>query len=242
MKIALISDVHGNLEALESTLRDIEKSGIEKIYFLGDAVGYGCNPNECVRLIDKNCDIKLLGNHDYAAMGIESTDSFNQLAQTSIDWTMKKMTDKSISTLADFELQATFLDYYLVHSSPDAPEAWNYILNPGQAAEQFTQFPQSACFIGHSHLPTIFTQNVSGTVTQHTKPASKLADDKRYIINIGSVGQPRDNDPRACYLIVDTENQTAIYRRVEYDLAKTQKKVRNNSFPEFLAERLASGI
>ncbi|MCX6825942.1 MAG: metallophosphoesterase family protein [candidate division Zixibacteria bacterium] len=242
MKIAFISDIHGNLEALENVLRDIEKEGVEKIHFLGDVVGYGCNPNECVKLVDTHCEVKLLGNHDYATMGLESTDSFNQLAQTSISWTIGEITKKSVAILADFEIQSDFLDFHLVHASPGESDRWHYILNPTQALPQFDNFTQSVCFIGHSHIPTIFSRNGDGNVTASNKASLEWSPDKKYIINIGSVGQPRDNDSRACYLIADTELRRISYRRVEYNIRKTQIKMKKADLPNFLIERLATGL
>jgi predicted phosphodiesterase len=241
MKIALISDIHANLEALEKVLRDIEKEGVEKVHFLGDAVGYGCDPNKCVKLVNKHCDIKLLGNHDYAAMGIESLGSFNYIAQASIEWTQKELTDKSVSTLADFEMSATFLDYFLVHSSPGNPSDWDYILGTSEAEEQFEHFEQSVCLVGHSHLPTIFAKNENGKIQVDSSKTLDLKKDAKYIINVGSVGQPRDNDPRACYLIIDTEIPKIYYKRVEYNISKTQEKMRKAVLPEFLIDRIALG-
>lgn len=241
MKIALISDVHSNLEALEAVLRDIEKEGVEKIHFLGDAVGYGSDPNKCISLISKHCDIKLLGNHDYAALGLVSMDGFNKVAKTSVEWTQTKLKKKSIEKLADFELNSTFLDYSLVHASPENPENWDYILVSDQAAEQFDHFTQSVCFVGHSHIPTVYIEESDGTVSSRLSNILELNQDLRYIINIGSVGQPRDNDPRACYLKVDTESSKIEYRRVEYNIDKTQAKMRKAMFPDFLVERLAVG-
>jgi len=242
MKFALISDVHGNLEALENVLRDIEKQGVEKIHFLGDVVGYGCNPNECIKLIDKHCDIKLLGNHDYAVMGIEQTENFNRIAKVSMDWTIKKIKGKSIQILADFEMTATFLDYFLVHASPDAPDQWAYILDSEGARENFEEFTQAVCIVGHTHIPTCFVLENNETIAKYTKSSITYNDEYRYIINIGSVGQPRDNDPRACYLIVDTDAGKMFYRRVEYDIEKTQEKMKREKLPDFLIERLAIGV
>ncbi|HHI03018.1 MAG TPA: metallophosphoesterase, partial [candidate division Zixibacteria bacterium] len=221
--------------------RDIEKEGVEKIHFLGDAVGYGADPNRCVRLISKHCEIKLLGNHDYAALGLVSLNGFNKIAKTSVEWTQTKLRKKTIATLADFELHTTFLNYFLVHASPGTPDNWDYILSPEQAAEQFAYFTQSICFIGHSHIPIVFVEEDDGTVSSHLIETLELKEDLRYIINIGSVGQPRDNDPRACYLIVDTDDSKIEYRRVEYDIDKTQSKMRRATFSEFLVERLAIG-
>lgn len=241
MKIALISDVHSNLEALEEVLRDIEKQGVEKIHFLGDAIGYGIDPNKCIRLLSKHCDIKLLGNHDYAALGLVSLNGFNKVAKTSVEWTQTKLKKNSIEKLADFELNATFLDYAMVHASPGTPEDWDYILGIDQAEEQFDFFTQSICFVGHSHIPTVFTKKADGTITTSLRNVMELDQNLRYIINIGSVGQPRDNDPRACYLTVDTDSSKIEYRRVEYDIDKTQAKMRKALFPDFLVERLAVG-
>jgi len=242
MKFALISDVHGNLEALEAVLRDIEKQGVEKIHFLGDAVGYGCNPNQCVKLIQKHCEIKLLGNHDYAVMGLEQSDNFNKIAKVSMDWTVKKIKNKSIEILADFEMRSTFLDYCLVHASPDEPESWTYILDIECAGDNFDKFPQSVCLVGHTHVPDCFILTDDGTIVQKESESIKRTEGNKYIINIGSVGQPRDNDPRACYLIVDTDSDSMYYRRVEYDIGKTQEKMKKAKLPEFLIERLAIGV
>lgn len=241
MKVALISDVHSNLEALNKVLRDIERQGVEKIHFLGDVVGYGCNPNECVKLVNKHCDIKLLGNHDYAVMGLESLANFNQMAQASIEWTQTVLSRKATEFLADFEMEASYLDYHLVHSAPGIPEEWHYILSPDQAAIHFDSFNESVCFIGHSHSPAVFARDIKERITTQTKTALKLSPDNKYLINIGSVGQPRDNDPRACYVILDTDRRSIRYRRVEYDIEKTQSKMRKAMLPDFLVERIAVG-
>jgi len=242
MKIALISDIHGNLEALENVLRDIEKRGAEKIHFLGDAVGYGCNPNECVKLIANHCEIKLLGNHDYAAMGLEAVENFNQLAQTSIQWTQDVLTKKSITTLADFEMEADFHDFHMVHGSPGEPDQWRYILTTQQAAKEFDAFSQSTCFVGHSHLPAIFIRDGNNEVAQFSKSSWERINGNKYIINIGSVGQPRDGDPRACYLLFDIESNKMQYQRVEYDIKKVQGKMQKAKIRDFLIERLSVGL
>lgn len=241
MKFALLSDIHANLEALKKVLRDIEKQGVEKIHFLGDVVGYGCDPNECIKLINGHCEIKLLGNHDYAALGLESTSGFNSIAQTSMEWTIDHLSQKSLEMLADFELEATFLDYHLVHASPGIPENWNYILDRDQAAEAFDEFDESVCFLGHSHIPVVYSLDEDNCVSQSNRKKLTFTDDRRYIINVGSVGQPRDNDPRSSYVIVDHENREVEYRRVEYDIEKAQKKMRKEMLPKFLIERLAAG-
>lgn len=242
MKFAIISDVHGNLEALESVFRDIEKQGAEKIHFMGDAVGYGCNPNRCVEAINKFCDIKLLGNHDYAALGLETTESFNPAARDSMNWTRQNIKEDTITILSDFELDSNFLDFHLVHASPGSPDEWRYLLTLDSARSAFEEFAQSVCLVGHSHLPTCFIRDDQDNIDQRTRSSINLDKDNRYIINVGSVGQPRDNDPRACYLLVDTEAGTGAYRRVEYDIKITQEKMRDASLPTFLIDRLAMGV
>jgi diadenosine tetraphosphatase ApaH/serine/threonine PP2A family protein phosphatase len=230
------------MEALESVFRDIEKQGVEKIHFLGDAVGYGSNPNKCIQKIDKYCEIKLLGNHDYALMGLESTKSFNHAAKASIEWTKSNIKKKNITLLADFEMEATFLDYYMVHSSPGHAERWFYILDLDQATQSFDNFSQNVCFVGHSHIPAIFKKDKNGETVHQIKESIEVNGDCKYIINVGSVGQPRDNDSRACYLIADISNGILYYRRVEYDIKKTQKNMRKANLPEFLIDRLAIGV
>ncbi len=242
MKLALISDVHGNQEALEAVLRDTEKQGAESLHFLGDAVGYGCNPNECVRLIKKHCDIKLLGNHDYAAMGLEATDNFNQAARQSMSWTQEELSQKTIQTLSNFEMSAVYLDYFLVHASPGQPEEWNYILDMESALGEFDNFSQGICFVGHSHLPTCYKRDDKGGLIQDTGGEIIFLQNCKYIINIGSVGQPRDNNPRACYVLIDTESKKLTYRRVDYDIKKTQDKMMKARLPEFLIKRIAIGV
>jgi predicted phosphodiesterase len=242
MKIALISDVHGNIEALDAVLNDIDKQGAEKIHFLGDVVGYGCNPNECIKKISKYCEIKLIGNHDYALIGLESTKGFNEAAKVSMEWTRDKIKRKNVERLSDFEMETDFLDFHMVHSAPGYADKWFYILDAYQATDSFDDFTQNTCFIGHSHIPAIFRQDSVGEVTHTLKESLSLEEDCKYIINVGSVGQPRDNDARACYLIANTDDNTVNYRRIEYDIEKTQDKMRKANMPEFLIDRLAIGV
>ncbi|MCK5127074.1 MAG: metallophosphoesterase family protein [candidate division Zixibacteria bacterium] len=242
MKLAVISDVHANLEALTAVMRDIEKQKVERIFFLGDAVGYGADPNKCVKIINSMCEIKLLGNHDYVAMGLESSRHFNPMAQKSIQWTQDELSSKTIEMLSDFEMESTFLDYHLVHSTPDNPTEWNYILTPEEALHNFDYFSQNYCIIGHSHLPSVFSLTPDKTVKMAEGNDSFTADkENRYIINTGSVGQPRDGNKDACYLIIETDSETFEFIRVAYDLETAQKKMQKAQLPEYLITRLANG-
>jgi predicted phosphodiesterase len=241
MRVAVISDVHANLEALQAVTQDIEKNNIEKVIFLGDAVGYGADPNKCVKRICDLCEINLLGNHDFVAMGLESPEHFNIMAKQSIYWTRKALKRKTIERMSDFEMEATFLDYHLVHSTPDDPAEWNYLLTEEDARKTFDSFTQGFCMVGHSHLPGIFCLRPDGQIDSLAAEDLQADPDCRYIINVGSVGQPRDGNKDACYLIADTEKNYFEYRRSPYDLQKAQEKMRKAQLPEFLITRLADG-
>jgi len=241
MRLAIISDAHANLEALQAVVHDIERQHIKKVFFLGDAVGYGADPNKCLKLICDLCEIKLIGNHDHVALGLESCRDFNLMAQQSILWTQKELKRKSIELMSDFELEASFLDYYLVHSTPENPRDWNYLLTVEDAQRNFDCFSQTYCFVGHSHLPMIFCRKPDGTVIKLNETFYQAEPNCRYIINVGSVGQPRDGNCGACYLIAETDSNRFEYRRIRYDLEKTQEKMKKANLPEFLIDRLTNG-
>jgi len=241
MRLALLSDAHANLEALQAVVKDLEAQSIEKVFFLGDAVGYGADPNKCIKLIDNLCEIKLLGNHDFVALGLESPQYFNLMAQQSILWTRKELSKKSVQLLADFEMEATFLDYFLVHATPENPSEWNYILTIDDANRNFEYFSQTICFIGHSHQAGIYRRDADGTVTFLQEETYTAEENCRYIINVGSVGQPRDGNRDSCYAIVETDNHSIEFRRVQYDVEKAQEKMKNAALPDFLISRLAKG-
>ena len=241
MRIAVISDVHANLEALKAVMQDIERSNIERVFFLGDAVGYGADPDRCIKLVHDLCEIKLLGNHDYVAMGLESAEDFNLLAKESIMWTQETLKRKSIERLSDFEMEATFLDFYMTHASPEHPSEWNYIFTDLDALRAFDAFTQTFCLIGHSHIPGLFVRRPDGSIAFDSPDSLQAIPDHRYIVNVGSVGQPRDGNCDAGYVIIDTDTLQFEFRRIPYDLATAQKKMRKAQLPEYLISRLASG-
>ena len=241
MRLAILSAVHANLEALKAVISDIEQQNVEKAVFLGDVVGYGVNPDKCIKLIDSLCEIKLLGNHDYVAMGLESASGFNVMAQQSIVWTQKQMKSKSLERLSEFEMEASFLDYAFVHATPEAPGDWGYMLTVEEAARNFNFFSQNYCFVGHSHLPAVFRQDNKRKVTLEKDSQFEADGESRYIINVGSVGQPRDGNKDACYLIAETDGNRFEYRRIPYNLEAAQKKMKKAELPEFLITRLANG-
>lgn len=241
MKYAFFSDVHANLEALKAVILDFRTEKIDRIFFLGDAVGYGPNPNECIELIDKVSKIKLMGNHDYAALGLMETEYFNQYAAESMIWTRDSLERDKIEIMSDFELTAKVGDFLLVHSSPKEPQLWHYILDMNDVEDNFEYFKEKVCLVGHTHRPFIVSINEEGDCIISHKTEEKIHKSHRYLINIGSVGQPRDGDSRSCYLIYDTKNHTVRYKRVSYNFDETQKRMSALGLPGYLIERLAVG-
>ncbi len=240
MRYAIISDVHANLEALEAVLKDIRKQKVKDILFLGDAVGYGPNPNECLKMLSESCRILLAGNHDWAAIGLTEIDYFNEYAKAAILWTRETLTRENQELLKTFPIikEKKGENILLVHSTPKEPEAWHYLFTLWDAEVNFQYFAEWLCLIGHSHLPFVIERLPSGEMVTFNKQAT-LKTDERYIINCGSVGQPRDKDPKACYALLGDDSVEFV--RVDYDIEKTQKKMREADLPLPLIERLSRG-
>lgn len=236
----MISDVHGNEEALRAVLQDIKLRKIKDILFLGDAVGYGANPNECVKLLKNNCEEIIAGNHDYAILGLTDVSNFNDYARAAVEWTSSVMGKTSLSFLKSLPLVKILEkeDILLVHSTPKEPGNWNYILSRWDAEVNFHHFEQKICLIGHSHQSSIIEYSIHGEMITRRHTA-RIEETKRYIINAGSVGQSRDGDPRACYAIIKDEKVELI--RVKYDISTTQKKMLDAGLPLPLIERLERG-
>jgi predicted phosphodiesterase len=241
MRIGFFSDVHSNLEALEACLDDFKREKLSRLFFLGDVVGYGPDPNRCVELVEKRSEIKLLGNHDAAAIGLLSIDFFNQYAQQSMGYTSQVLTEKNLKRLNMYQMEASYDRFKMVHACPKNPSSWGYIFDLEEAEENFKYFEQQVCLIGHSHRPVIIKKYRTNRCEEAAHDFVKLDDDCRYIINIGSVGQPRDGDPRSSYLIYDSESQIVHIKRVEYEFEITQEKMRKVELPRFLVERIAVG-
>ncbi|MBK7140844.1 MAG: metallophosphoesterase family protein [bacterium] len=241
MRHALISDIHANLEALEAVLNDVSTQRIDAIHCLGDVVGYGSDPLACLELVRANCETMLLGNHEHAALGHMDQENLNPVAQISLTWTQGQLNDRAFSIIAEFVMTRSFANFQLVHASPYLPGEWHYILTNTEADAAFRSFAEQLCFVGHTHLPMIFTEVATGEHRRKVGHDFEPDDESRYIVNVGSVGQPRDNDPRSCYAIFDTEMQEVLYRRVEYDIQKTQQKMQQANLPAMLINRLAAG-
>lgn len=241
MRILIISDIHANLEALQAV---IDAAGeVDAAWCLGDVVGYGPSPNECVDLVQQLPNlICLMGNHDAAAIGIGETESFNPEARLSIEWQQEQLTEASQEFLQQTRERQQAGDYTLVHGSPRQP-LFEYLLDTESAALSFQYFQGNFSLVGHTHIPVIFKQSpVMERVTLSIPdPESVTQLQPRSIINPGSVGQPRDRDPRAAYAILDDERDQWSFRRVEYPVDKVQEKMKAAGLPERHIIRLESG-
>jgi diadenosine tetraphosphatase ApaH/serine/threonine PP2A family protein phosphatase len=246
LRTAFISDIHANLDALNVVLEDIKGQNIDRIVCLGDIVGYGPEPNECSSLVKEVAKVTVVGNHDYAALGKMDTLGFNEYARAAADWTAESLSEDAVQFLESLPLTALLDDgqTLLVHASPLNPERWTYVLSYQEAQRQFEAFKERLCFIGHSHLPVVIEENgdeINALEFPEAVPL-RLHRDRRYIVNVGSVGQPRDRDPRTGYAWYDDEMDAAMLRRLEYDVDAVQKKILDAGLPPFLAQRLSDGV
>jgi predicted phosphodiesterase len=265
MRYAVIADVHANLEALSAVLEELRDTSVDGILFLGDSVGYGPNPNECIEVLRGKALVLIAGNHDRAVIGLTGLEYFNPNARTAIEWTKDILTEENKTFLKSLPIFNILKDkdypsptplpqgegargrvkkvssgenIFLVHSTPKEPEQWHYLIDTQDAYVNFHFFTERLCLIGHSHQPAIIEQDSEGNIIIYRGKAD-FKDGRRYIINAGSVGQPRDSNLDACYAIL-TENSVEI-KRVSYDILSTQKKMREAGLPLFLIERLARG-
>ncbi|UCD62586.1 MAG: metallophosphoesterase family protein [Candidatus Zixiibacteriota bacterium] len=241
MRLAIISDIHGNLEALVSVLRHIEKQKVDKIHCLGDVVGYGGDPVGCLELISEHCDIKLMGNHEHAALGLDDTSDYNPAAKKAAEWTRHQLTDRAQSIVNEFEMSHVLDQILMVHASPYEPEQWPYVLTPEAALDAFVELKQKLCFLGHSHVPQIYCERDEELPRMQAGHDFLPDPDSRYLVNVGSVGQPRDNDPRACYAVFDDKEYEVLYHRVDYDIDTAQEKMEQANLPRMLIARLSFG-
>ena len=243
MRCLLISDIHGNLAALEAVIRDAGQ--FDMIWCLGDMVGYGPNPNECLARLREYPHVCLAGNHDWAVLGKLDMRGFNTDARLANQWTRSVLKPDSLAYLGELEPQSVEHDFTLAHGSPRQP-IWEYILDPLTAELNFPAFKTQVCLVGHTHVPTSFFMPETSDdhlcelrAPRYHQPI--LLAGGRWIVNPGSVGQPRDGNPRAAYAILDPEACRLEHRRVEYPVEVTQSQMRTFKLPPRLIERLAMG-
>jgi diadenosine tetraphosphatase ApaH/serine/threonine PP2A family protein phosphatase len=237
---AVLSDVHANLEALEVVLADVAGRGAADRVCLGDFVGYGASPNECMTMLCPRVEAAVLGNHDDAAVHPERVEAFNPDAARAARWTASQLTREHRDYLRALPLSVAWKGARLVHASPDDPGMWNYVFRPVEAVREMAVCEEPLCFVGHSHVPGTF--EVKGQRATYTRePHVAGSHDRRYLIVVPSVGQPRDGDPRAGYLLWDDEAWTFEHIRLEYDLERAVERILEAGLPSYLAERLRWG-
>ena len=239
MRFAIFSDIHANLEAFEAVLADARDNKCTDFICLGDVIGYNANPHECVERVRAMDCPTVKGNHDEQASLLESSRDFNEMAEAAIQWTRDHLSEADKNWLRDLKLQRQVRDFTIVHATLDGPEQWGYVFNNLDAAASFTYQHTSVCFFGHTHVPMAFVRD-EGVQRQRLE---KLRIDaaKKYFINVGSVGQPRDGDWHAAYCIYHIESNLVEQRRLKYDIAKAQTKIIDAGLPALLADRLAVG-
>ncbi|MCZ6636277.1 MAG: metallophosphoesterase family protein [bacterium] len=238
MRLAVFSDIHGNLEALQAVLEQIDQLGVDRLLCLGDVVGYGADPNACSEQVFEVAEVVLIGNHDRAALGLEDTEFFNPIALSAIRWTADVLANGPLGCLRACPLTVEEGDTLYAHASPFEPAAWHYLHEPHEGRHALSLTEARLCFVGHSHHAFICSEFGVALIGQGEVA---LSPDDRYLVNVGSVGQPRDGDPRAAFLIWDQEALTVRLYRTEYDIATAQTKIRAAHLPGALADRLGIG-
>jgi len=239
MRYAIFGDIHANMEALQVVLEDSRSQRITQYCCIGDIVGYNANPSECLEEIRKlNCPI-VKGNHDEQASGMNELEGFNPLASHAIQWTRDQLSEEQKAFLRELKFVRQVDAFTLVHATLDTPHKWGYVFDQLAAAASFSYQNTSLCFFGHTHVPLAFVRDT--TVYGGTYDTIKIELGKKYFVNVGSVGQPRDGNPKTSYAIYDTVTRTVNLRRLDYDIAKAQAKIIDAGLPKRLAERLAQG-
>jgi predicted phosphodiesterase len=239
MKYAIIADIHANLEALTSILEDARAQNPTHYVCLGDVVGYNANPKECLKIIREMNIPCVKGNHDEYCSMDEQLEGFNPNAAEAVHWTRRQLTTEDREWLRDLKYTKMVANFTIVHATLDAPQRWGYVFDKLQAAASFPYQTTPVCFFGHTHVPVAFMRDT--VVRGGTFSKFKVDPAKKYFVNVGAVGQPRDNNPKAAYVIYDVDAGTIELRRVDYDIAAAQAKIREAGLPERLAERLEFG-
>jgi predicted phosphodiesterase len=239
MKFAIIADIHGNLDAFQVVLDDIKQQRCTHYACLGDIVGYNANPRECLDIVRSMNIPCVKGNHDEYCSTDEALDGFNPAAAEAVNWTRLQLTDEEKQWLRDLKYQRMVTNFTIVHATLDGPQRWGYVFDKLAAAASFTYQNTSVCFFGHTHVPVAFIRD--SVVRGGTYSKFKLEPGKKYFVNVGAIGQPRDNNPKAAYVVYDLDEGTIELRRLDYDIAATQKKILDAGLPPRLAERLAFG-
>jgi predicted phosphodiesterase len=244
MRCLILSDIHANVAAFDAVLADVDAGTIDQVWCLGDVVGYGPSPDECIARLQELPDhCCVAGNHDWAAIDRIDIAEFNPVAQIACRWTSQQLTSENRAYLENLPTTLVKGDCTLVHGSPREP-IWEYIIYPSTAQPNFQFFDTQLCFVGHTHAPAIFQEQTSSHrfETRTPSPNESIAvGDERLIVNPGSVGQPRDGDPWAAYMVFEVEKKILEYHRIPYDVGLTQRLMMQKELPESLISRLSFG-
>jgi predicted phosphodiesterase len=239
MRYAIIADIHANLEAFQTVLADIKAMNCTHYACLGDVVGYNANPKECLDIVRDMAMPCVKGNHDEYCSAETDLEGFNPHAQEAINWTRNQLTEEDRKWLRDLRYIRLVASFSIVHATLDGPQRWGYVFDKLAAAASFTYQNTSVCFFGHTHVPVAFVRDAM--VRGGTYSKFKVEPGKKYFINVGSVGQPRDGNPKASYVVYDLDEGSIEIRRLEYDIPTTQRKILAAGLPPRLAQRLAEG-
>ncbi len=243
MRYAILGDIHSNLEALEEVLLDLKEKRIDNIFSVGDIVGYGADPSKCIDIARESFKFNTSGNHDLALVGELSLDLFSDMAKDAIIWSRDRVDCSNMEFLSGLSLIEEYNDMIFTHSSLYCPEKFGYIMSLEDIRKSFDiQDDKKICFVGHSHIPAIFMiDDISGDIIELQDQDIMVEDKKRYFINVGSVGQPRDGDPQAKYIYYDDIEGRISIERVDYDVDKASSKIVAVGLPDKLAARLHEG-
>lgn len=239
MKYAVIADIHANMEAFQVVLEDTRNQKCTHYCCVGDVVGYGANPKECLDIVRSMNMPCVKGNHDEYCSSEEELDGFNPHAAQAVTWTRKQLSKEDRQWLRDLRYVRMVASFSMVHATLDGPQRWGYVFDKLMAAASFTYQNTSVCFFGHTHVPVAFVRD--SVVRGGSYSKFKVEPGRKYFVNVGSVGQPRDGNPKAAYVIYDLDEGSIEIRRLDYDIPKAQKKILDAGLPQRLADRLALG-
>ena len=239
MKYAIIADIHANLEALQVVLKDAKEQHCTHYACLGDVVGYNANPKECLDIIREMGMPCIKGNHDEYCSNEGNMDGFNPYAAEAVSWTRKQLGPEDRKWLRELKYLRLVASFSIVHATLDGPQRWGYVFDRLAAAASFTYQNTNVCFFGHTHVPVAFIRD--SVVRGGTYSKFKVEPGRKYFVNVGAVGQPRDGNPKAGYVVYDLDEGTIELRRLDYDIPGAQAKIIKAGLPPRLAERLALG-
>jgi predicted phosphodiesterase len=241
VRYGIFSDVHSNLEALDAVIKAYKKERIDRYLCVGDVVGYASNPTECINIIKALAMVTVAGNHDWASVNLFPVDDFNPNALEAISWTRRNLGDSDRNFLESLKLVYNNEDLTLAHGTLDNPGDFNYMTDSAVAEESFKFLETEVCFVGHTHIAGAFIKDEFGNIDYRRDESINISPSNKYIVDVGSTGQPRDGNPQAAYCIYDTDKKEVLLKRIDYDIQAVRKKIIDAGLPRFLGDRLLAG-